>query len=165
MREVTPCPRCGRVDGLHGPALRDCWHCPARSVEDARELQCRECGGAGGFYDGRCWPCFTDRGVLPVTAPRRPKPPGSSHAGRVRLIEMLSDALGAPLRDADRGLLRWPCPLCRGGVGDHSELPYRPLVVADDGRVWCDAGLSRGYGSPMCAFSPKRLARALAEIR
>jgi hypothetical protein len=137
-----------------------------RPVKDARLYACSACARPGGFYGAPqvCWPCWIEQsGLRPV--PAREPAKRSSPAARLRLIEVLTDALGAPLADPSRGLLRWPCPCCLGGMSDTSELPYRPLCVDEAGQVWCDASLRRGYGPPTCALTPKRLAEALRRLR
>jgi hypothetical protein len=80
------------------------------------------------------------------------------------VVDALTDAFGAPIRDDLRALSRWPCPLCGGGVGDYSLLPYRPLAVADDGRVWCEGQFDRSWARASCSFTEERLGRALARL-
>lgn len=64
---------------------------------------------------------------------------------------------------------RFPCPVCMGGLDDFI---WRPLVVSDDGRIWCDA--SEGYvpGTDPCDMNhtcwlrtPEQLAAALEFIK
>jgi hypothetical protein len=89
-------------------------------------------------------------------------------ASTAKLVERLTDALAAPVRvPALRplpGSWRFPCPICAGGMDDWSELPYRPLVVCDDGRVWCDRTLEQGYGPVTCNFTAAKLRAALQLI-
>jgi hypothetical protein len=85
------------------------------------------------------------------------------------LIEVLTDELGTPLvarRLPGRPVVRYfPCPVCGGGMRDHSLFPYRPLTVSDDGNVWCAGMIDRTWARATCSFTADRLHRALDRMR
>jgi hypothetical protein len=84
------------------------------------------------------------------------------------LLELLVDELGTPIIAPPLpglpGLRHFPCPVCGGGMDDRSLLPYRPLTVCDDGRVWCAGMFDRSYAPASCSFTPARLAKALDRL-
>ena len=90
-------------------------------------------------------------------------------AATTELLELLCDELGAPVIEPPMwglpALRRFPCPVCGGGLGDNSLLPYRPLVVCDDGRIWCSGQFDRTWAPASCRFTVERLARALNRMR
>lgn len=138
-----------------------------RPIVDAREYPCAACGDPGGIYgDRRCWPCWLAHAGLSSAPARRPvKRSGSSPEAKRNAIAMLSEALGLPLPNPATGEMRWPCPVCTGGMDDRSDLPYRPLVLAADGRMWCDAMWPSRHGLAVCEITPERLRTALDRLR
>jgi hypothetical protein len=89
----------------------------------------------------------------------------ASRSAQRRTLEVLTRVLGVPLYDRDRGLYRWPCPICGGGLNDPI---WRPLVLVEargdavDGRLFCEASLDRGFARAMCNFTVERLQAAIA---
>ncbi|MGI8903177.1 MAG: hypothetical protein ACR2IP_05855 [Solirubrobacteraceae bacterium] len=94
------------------------------------------------------------------------------------LVEELALVLGAPVIHRFRSgqlsppseplgaeigrLYRFRCPVCGGGFDDRL---YRPLCVRDDGAVFCQAALERGFGDPTCNFTLEGLTVALRRMR
>jgi len=94
--------------------------------------------------------------------------PVAVNSQTLKLVEVLTDRLGppvvkhwragelsppdVPLGDEFARFYRFPCPVCGGGFGDPLRL-YRPLVVAENGEVFCRAS--------SCTFTVGKLAMAL----
>jgi hypothetical protein len=144
---VTPCPRCGRTDGLYGPGLRQCWHHAPPPVENAAEHRCSECNEPGGFYgpERRCWPCWCAAAGVDPSPGQTPQTRGHAPRAVASLLSKLSRALGDPVatpevvNDGSGGrerarfrIFRWACPVC--GAGRDDAL-YRPFSLTSDGAV------------------------------
>lgn len=82
----------------------------------------------------------------------RPADGQSAGATVLRLLELLTRALGQPVSTpevvrGDSGRLersryrvhRWGCPVCSTGGPGSGDPIYRPLVLDSEGNLYCDA--------------------------